>query len=123
MELGAFSVSLAVKDLGASKEFYGKLGFEPFAGDEAQNWLIVKNGSHVIGLFQGMFEKNILTFNPGWDQDAQELSSYTDVREIQGRLKEKGMEFHVQADEESEGPASFVVVDPDGTPILFDQHV
>jgi catechol 2,3-dioxygenase-like lactoylglutathione lyase family enzyme len=121
--LGAFSVSLAVKDLGASKEFYEKLGFEPFAGDAAQNWLIMKNGPRTIGLFQGMFEKNILTFNPGWDQDAQELSSYTDIREIQRGLKEKGMEFHVQADEESEGPASFVLVDPDGNPILFDQHV
>ena len=123
MPLGAFSVSLAVKDIKASKAFYEKLDFKEVGGKLEENWIVLQNGYARIGLFQGMFEANILTFNPGWDQDAQELSSYTDVREIQGRLKEKGMEFHVQADEESEGPASFVVVDPDGNPILFDQHV
>ena len=123
MELGAFSVSLAVKDINASKEFYEKLGFAVFAGDASQNWLILKNGDHAIGLFQGMFEKNILTFNPGWDSNAQSLDSFTDVRELQRRLKEQGVEFTSEADETTTGPASFVVVDPDGNPILIDQHV
>jgi catechol 2,3-dioxygenase-like lactoylglutathione lyase family enzyme len=123
MDLGAFSISLAVKDLSTSKAFYEKLGFEVFGGDASQNWLILKNGDHVIGLFQGMFEKNTLTFNPGWDQDARELDTYTDVREIQGRLKRQGVELLSEADEGNSGPANFMVVDPDGNPILFDQHV
>lgn len=123
MKLGAFSISLAVKDIQASKAFYEKLGFKPFMGDGSQNWLMMKNGDHVIGLFQGMFEKNILTFNPGWDQDAQKLDSFTDVRELQRQLKAQGMEFAVEADESTTGPASFMVVDPDGNPILVDQHV
>jgi lactoylglutathione lyase len=123
MELGAFSVSLAVKDLEASRQFYEKFGFTTFGGDPAQNWLIVKNGDHVIGLFQGMFERNVLTFNPGWDSNANELSSFTDVREIQRRLKAQGVELVSEADETTTGPASFVAVDPDGNPILVDQHV
>jgi catechol 2,3-dioxygenase-like lactoylglutathione lyase family enzyme len=123
MELGAFSVSLAVKDLEASRQFYEKFGFRPFAGDASQNWLILKNGDHVIGLFQGMFENNILTFNPGWDQNAQPLSSFTDVRDIQRRLKAQGVGFLSEADESTTGPASFMVADPDGNTVLFDQHV
>jgi len=123
MELGAFSVSLTVKDIQASNEFYEKLGFEFFGGDISQNWVILKNGDTVIGLFQGMFDKNMLTFNPGWDGNAQELGEYTDVREIQRQLKEQGAEFASEADESTTGPASFIVVDPDGNPILFDQHV
>ena len=123
MELGAFSVSLAVKDIEASKLFYEKLGFAVFAGDQSQNWLIMKNGDHVIGLFQGMFEKNILTFNPGWTNDAQPLGKFTDVRELQRQLKERGVSFVSEADESSTGPASFVIVDPDGNTILVDQHV
>ncbi len=123
MELGAFSVSLAVKDIEASKRFYEKLGFTVFAGDQAQNWLIMKNGDHAIGLFQGMFEKNILTFNPGWDSNARPLGAFTDVRELQRRLKERGVEVMSEADESSTGPASFMIVDPDGNTILFDQHV
>lgn len=123
MQLGAFSVSLAVKDIQASKSFYEKFGFQPFAGDAAQNWLILKNGDHVIGLFQGLFEKNILTFNPGWDQNAQKLDAFTDVRELQRQLKAQGVQFAQEADETTTGPASFVAVDPDGNPILFDQHV
>jgi catechol 2,3-dioxygenase-like lactoylglutathione lyase family enzyme len=123
MDLGAFSVSLAVKDLQASKAFYEKLGFTPFAGEASQNWLILKNGDHVIGLFQGMFERNILTFNPGWDKSARKLASFTDVRELQRRLKAQGVELAQEADESTTGPASFVAVDPDGNPILFDQHV
>lgn len=123
MELGNFSVSLAVKDLQASKTFYEKLGFAVFHGDETQNWLIMKQGDHAIGLFQGMFEKNILTFNPGWDSTAQPLDSFTDVREIQQQWKSAGIEIQTEADETSTGPASFVVIDPDGNPILIDQHV
>lgn len=123
MELGAFSISLAVKDLQVSREFYERLGFTSFAGAPSQHWLILKNGDHVIGLFQGMFEKNILTFNPGWDQDAQPLAAFTDVRELQRRLKANGVAFLSEADETTSGPASFVVVDPDGNPILVDQHV
>ena len=123
MELGAFSVSLAVKDIHASKAFYEKLGFEAFHGDISQNWLILKNGEQVIGLFQGMFEKNILTFNPGWDQDAQPLDTFTDVRELQRQLKAQGVEFMSEADESTTGPASFVITDPDGNPLLVDQHV
>lgn len=123
MELGAFSISLAVKDIEASRRFYEKLGFRSFGGDAAQNWLILKNGPHVIGLFQGMFEKNILTFNPGWDQDAGKLDSFTDVRELQRQLKAAGVALMTEADEASTGPASFIAVDPDGNPVLVDQHV
>jgi len=123
MDLGAFSVSLAVKDIAASKAFYEKLGFTVFHGDMAQNWLIMKNGEAVIGLFQGMFEKNILTFNPGWDGNAQKLEVYTDVREIQRQLKAQGVELVSEADENTTGPASLMAMDPDGNPVLFDQHV
>lgn len=123
MELGAFSISLAVKDLDASREFYEKFGFEVFAGDRSQNWLILKNGEHVIGLFQGMFERNILTFNPGWDADAEEIAGFTDVRELQRQLKARGVQLVNEADESTTGPASIVAVDPDGNPILIDQHV
>ena len=123
MELGAFSVSLTVKDLTASKSFYENLGFQVFHGDAAQNWLMLRNGDIVIGLFQGMFEKNILTFNPGWDQDANTLESYTDVRELQQALKAQGMEIGEEIDQATTGPASFMIFDPDGNPILFDQHV
>ena len=123
MELGAFSVSLAVQDIEASRDFYAKLGFEVFAGEIAQNWLILKNGQAVIGLFQGMFERNILTFNPGWDQDAGALESYTDVRELQRQFKAQDVAFVSEADESTTGPASFMILDPDGTPILVDQHV
>lgn len=123
MELGAFSVSLAVKDLARSRAFYEKLGFRStFTGDEPKDWLIMRNGSTLIGLFQGMFEDNILTFNPGWDQDAGELESFTDVRELQKALREQGVEFEQEADETTTGPAHFVVKDPDGNPILVDQH-
>lgn len=123
MELGAFSVSLAVKDIQASRAFYEKFGFTRFAGEIANNWLILKNGDHVIGLFQGMFDKNILTFNPGWDQNAQQVGSFTDVRELQRQLRAQGVLFVSEADESTTGPASFVAVDPDGNPILVDQHV
>jgi catechol 2,3-dioxygenase-like lactoylglutathione lyase family enzyme len=123
MELGAFSISLAVKDLEASRRFYEKLGFTSFAGDPSQNWLILKNGARVIGLFQGMLERNALTFNPGWDSDAQPLAGFTDVRELQRQLRADGMQFVSEADESTTGPASFVVVDPDGNPIFVDQHV
>lgn len=123
MELGAFSVSLSVKDIAASRAFYEKLGFSDMGGDMGQNWLIMKNGDCVIGLFQGMFEKNILTFNPGWNQDAEALDSYTDVRDLQRSLKEQGVAFQVAADETSSGPAHFVIEDPDGNPIMIDQHV
>ena len=123
MKLGAFSVSLNVKDIQSSKLFYENLGFEVFGGDISQNWLIMKNGSCTIGLFQGMFEKNILTFNPGWDENATKLDSFTDVRELQQQLKTKGIKIETEADEETSGPGSFVVVDPDGNPILVDQHV
>lgn len=123
MNLGAFSVSLAVKDLETSQRFYEKLGFSVFHGDAAQNWLIMKNGRTVIGLFQGMFERNILTFNPGWDQDAQTLEDFTDVRELQQAFKEQGLALAQEADEKTTGPASIMVVDPDGNPILIDQHV
>ena len=123
MQLGNFSVSLAVKDLEASKVFYEKLGFTAFAGHQSQNCLIMKNGEHNIGLFQGMFDKNILTFNPGWNSDAQQLSEFTDVRELQRQLKDRGVNMIAEADESSTGPASFMLVDPDGNPILVDQHV
>jgi len=123
MDLGTFSISLAVKDLAASRSFYEKFGFIVFGGDAEQDWLIMKNGEHVIGLFQGMFEKNILTFNPGWDSSAQELDTFTDVRELQRRLRAQGVRFEQEADESTTGPASFVAVDPDGNPVLVDQHV
>ena len=123
MELGTFSISLAVKDIEASKRFYEKFGFKIFFGDASQNWLILKNGDHVIGLFQGMFEKNILTFNPGWDSNAQKLDTFTDVRELQRQLKAQGVELLSEADENTTGPGSFIAEDPDGNPILFDQHV
>ena len=122
MELGAFSVSLAVKDLAASRAFYEQLGFEGFMGDAEQGWLMLRNGDHVIGLFQGMFERNLLTFNPGWDQEAREVGAFTDVRELQRQLKAKGVALVQEADESTTGPASFIAVDPDGNPILVDQH-
>ncbi|MDJ0750076.1 MAG: VOC family protein [Woeseiaceae bacterium] len=122
MKLGAFSVSLAVKDLAVSRKFYEKLGFEQFGGDPAHNYLIMKNGDHVIGLFQGMFEKNMLTFNPGWDQSCGELEEFTDIREMQKALKAQGVALDVEADESTQGPASFMITDPDGNPILIDQH-
>lgn len=122
MELGAFSVSLAVKDLATSKNFYKKLGFESIGGDPQQNWLILKNGDHVLGLFQGMFEENVLTFNPGWDQGGNELDSFTDVREIQRELKKRGIALSSQADDSTSGPASLMLADPDGNQILIDQH-
>ena len=123
MDLGAFSVSLAVKDIEASRRFYEQLGFVPFHGDASQNWLILKNGDHVIGLFQGMFERNTLTFNPGWDSDANAVGSFTDIRDLQRQLKAHGMEFVAEVDEDGSGPGSFIVVDPDGNPIFVDQHV
>ncbi len=123
MELGAFSISLAVKDLGASKEFYERLGFSMFHGDASQHWIIMKNGQCVVGLFQGMFEENILTFNPGWDSSARPIANFTDVREIQRRLRAEGVPLLSEADESSSGPASCMVMDPDGNTILIDQHV
>jgi len=123
MELGLFSISLAVNDLEVSKSFYEKLGFCIFGGDADQNWLIMKNGDHIIGLFQGMFDKNIMTFNPGWDKDGNQLTSFTDVRELQRELKAQGIKLENEADESSTGPASFMVIDPDGNPVLIDQHV
>ena len=123
MELGAFSCSLAVKDLEASRSFYEKFGFRVFMGDPSQNWLILKNGDHVIGLFQGMFDRNILTFNPGWDSNARPLATFTDVRELQRQLKAQGVQLMSEADESTTGPASLMAVDPDGNPILIDQHV
>ena len=122
MDLGAFSVSLAVKNIAASKAFYEKLGFQEVGGDVAQNWLI-RNGDHTIGLFQGMFEKNTLTFNPGWDKNALNTDSFTDVRELQRQLKSQRVDFVAEADEDTTGPASFIIVDPDGNPIMVDQHV
>ena len=123
MELGNFSISLAVKDIKASKAFYEKLGFKVFMGDKSQNWLILRIREHVIGLFQGMFERNSLTFNPGWDSNAQKLDTFTDVRELQKQLKAQGVELVSEADESTTGPASFMVMDPDGNPIIVDQHV
>ncbi len=122
MKLGAFSVSLSVKDLQVSKEFYEKLGFTVFGGSMEQNYLIMKNGNSLIGLFQDMFEGNILTFNPGWDENAQNMEDWDDVREIQKKLKDSGIEFQAEADETTEGPASFVILDPDGNGIFVDQH-
>ncbi len=123
MQLGAFSISLAVKDLAASRAFYEKFGFETLGGNAAENWLILKNGETVIGLFQGMFEKNMLTFNPGWDQSAGPVESFTDVRALQRQLKERGVELSPEADEATTGPGYFMAIDPDGNPILVDQHV
>lgn len=123
MKLGTFSISLAVKDIRASKTFYEKLGFIQFAGDLERNYLIMQNDQVTIGLFQGMFDKNIMTFNPGWDSKANKLDSFTDIREIQKELKEKGINFTLEADESSSGPASFMITDPDGNAILLDQHV
>jgi catechol 2,3-dioxygenase-like lactoylglutathione lyase family enzyme len=122
MELGTFSISLAVKDLQVSLAFYNKLGFKVFAGDESQNWLILQNGDRTIGLFQDMFEKNMITFNPGWDSKAKPLASFTDIRQIQQKLKDQGIAFVSEADEQSKGAASFIINDPDGNPILVDQH-
>lgn len=123
MKLGAFSVSLNVKDIKASKEFYETLGFKVFGGDIEQNYLIMKNEETLIGLFQGMFENNILTFNPGWDSSANNLDNFDDVREIQKSLKNKGLKLSSEADLNTEGPASITLIDPDGNAILIDQHV
>ena len=123
MQLGNFSVSLVVKDLQASKTFYAALGFEPIGGDDEQGWAILRNGDCIVGLFQGMFEKNTLMFNPGWNAKGELLDDFTDVRDLQRELKSQGMELASEADEDSTGPASFMIVDPDGNPILVDQHV
>jgi catechol 2,3-dioxygenase-like lactoylglutathione lyase family enzyme len=123
MQLGTFSVSLAVNDIAVSQAFYEKLGFAVFGGDIHENWLILKNGDTVIGLFQGMFEQNMLTFNPGWDQNAEPLQSFTDIRVLQTRLQQQGVDFLSKADENGTGPASFLLLDPDGNPILIDQHI
>lgn len=123
MELGAFSVSLAVKDIAASRDFYEKLGFSVFGGDQAQRWLIMKNGTTLIGLFQGMFQKNMLTFNPGWDSDAKPVPGLTDVREIQRQLRSQGVVVTQAVDEGATGPGHIVVTDPDGNDILLDQHL
>ena len=123
MTLGKFSVSLSVKDLAASKAFYEKLGFEETGGDAKHGWLVLKNGSAVIGLFQGMFERNMLTFNPGWNSKSEKLADFTDVRDLQKQLKAQGLEFATSADESTTGPAHFMLIDPDGNPVLVDQHV
>jgi lactoylglutathione lyase len=123
MELGAFSISLAVNNIAESKAFYEKFGFKVIGGDASQNWLILRNGDHTIGLFQGMFEKNTLTFNPGWDKNAEQLDTFTDVRDLQRQLKDQDVELLSEADETTTGPASFIAIDPDGNPILVDQHV
>jgi catechol 2,3-dioxygenase-like lactoylglutathione lyase family enzyme len=123
MKLGAFSISLAVKDINASKEFYENLGFTVFHGEISQNWLIMKNGNAIVGLFQGMFENNILTFNPGWDENGTPVDNFDDIRKIQIHLKDKGIKLASEADENTSGPASFVVIDPDGNNILVDQHI
>jgi catechol 2,3-dioxygenase-like lactoylglutathione lyase family enzyme len=122
MSIGAFSISLTVKDIELSKEFYQKLGFTEFGGDINQKWLILQNGDCTIGLFEGMFDSNIMTFNPGWDNNAQEVNPFTDIREIQKQFKNKGITFDQQTDQSTEGPASFVITDPDGNKILVDQH-
>ncbi|MDO6516491.1 VOC family protein [Zobellia uliginosa] len=123
MHLGNFSVSLNVKNIQVSKQFYETLGFSVFGGDASQNWLIMKNGDATVGLFQGMFDKNILTFNPGWNSDAEKLDSFTDIRDLQKQLKAQGITLDLEADEQSTGPASFMLKDPDGNPILVDQHL
>lgn len=123
MNLGAFSISLTVKDIEASRNFYEKFGFKVVSGNAKQKWLVLGNGDHKIGLFQGMFEKNMLTFNPGWDQNKTKLDSFTDIRELQRQLKANGVSLQKEADEKTTGPASFIAIDPDGNPILVDQHV
>ena len=123
MHLGTFSMSLTVKNIEASKLFYETLGFTVFGGDQKQNWLILKNGNSTVWLFQGMFEKNMLTFNPGWNENANALEAFTDIRELQKELKSKGVKIETEADEHTSGPASFILIDPDGNPILIDQHV
>ncbi|MFY9243902.1 MAG: VOC family protein [Polaribacter sp.] len=123
MKLGAMSISLSVKDIHKSREFYEKLGFTVFAGQIEKNYLILKNGNALVGLFQGMFENNILTFNPGWDESANKLDEFDDVRTIQKHLKSEGVKLETEADETTSGPASFVVLDPDGNAVLIDQHV
>jgi lactoylglutathione lyase len=123
MELGAFSISLNVKNIKASRDFYAKLGFEAFAGDITQNWLVLKNQEHIIGLFQGMLEQNTLTFNPGWDQNAVELPQFTDIRDLQRHIQDLGLNLLSEVDPDSTGPASLILLDPDGNPILIDQHV
>ena len=122
MQLGAFSISLAVKDIKASIAFYEKFGFTVFGGNPEHRWAILKNGDALVGVFQGMFDKNILTFNPGWDANAQPLPTFTDVRELQRQLRAQGVSFMTEADESTTGPASFVAVDPDGNPVMVDQH-
>jgi catechol 2,3-dioxygenase-like lactoylglutathione lyase family enzyme len=123
MRLGNFSVSLAVKDIKASKAFYEKLDFKQVSGKLEQNWVVLKNGTTKIGLFQGMFEKNSLTFNPGWDHERKTPEDFQDVRELQRILKQRGIKLQTEADESTDGPANFTLVDPDGNPILVDQHV
>lgn len=123
MQLGVFSVSLAVKDIAASRDFYEKLGFTVFGGNQDDNWLIMKNGSTLIGLFQGMFDRNVLTFNPGWDADAQTLPDFEDVRAIQQRLKAQGLELAQETDPAGKGPGHIALLDPDGNPVLIDQHI
>ncbi|MFK7884792.1 MAG: VOC family protein [Phycisphaerales bacterium] len=123
MHLGNFSVSLTVKDIEASRAFYEKLDFKQVGGNAAQNWLILQNGSTTIGLFHGMFDKDMMTFNPGWDKDQNTLTDFKDVRDIQRTLKERGIAFVIEAEEDTTGPANFMLIDPDGNPILFDQHV
>jgi lactoylglutathione lyase len=123
MELGAFSVSLAVKDIAASRTFYEKLGFAVFAGNQEQNWLIMKNGTTLVGLFQGMFERNALTFNPGWDSNASTLPAFTDVRQIEALLKQRGVALDKAVGDSTQGPGHIMLTDPDGNPILIDQHV
>ncbi len=123
MQLGAFSISLSVKDLKVSRTFYEKLGFEMIGGDMEHDYVIMKNGDAIVGLFQGMFEKNILTFNPGWDQEASELQAFEDVRALHEKIKASGIETEQESLEEEKGPGSFVMVDPDGNPILVDQHI
>ncbi|TXK29869.1 VOC family protein [Pontibacter qinzhouensis] len=123
MKLGAFSVSLSVKDIKASKQFYENLGFQVFAGDLEKNYLVMKNENALIGLFHGMFENNILTFNPGWDENANKIESFDDIRQVQQQLKKKGIKIESEADETTSGPASFIILDPDGNSILLDQHV
>jgi len=123
MELGNFSVSLTVKDIKSSKAFYEKLDFKEVGGKLEENWIVLQNGSTTIGLFQGMFEKNIMTFNPGWTKDKETLEDFQDVRELQRTLKARGITMAPEADETTEGPAHFMVTDPDGNTLLFDQHV
>lgn len=122
MDLGALSISLSVKDIAASKAFYATLGFHPFAGQEAENWLMLRNGDHVIGLFQGMFDGNLLTFNPGWDQKGNPHDPFTDIRSLQRHMRQQGIALLTEVDEAGTGPASLMVTDPDGNTILIDQH-